>query len=526
MAQVADMPSEYCRTLDATSPAGRRGAKALTAAGSYRSILKSTSLIGGASVLNILIGMMRTKVVAVLLGPSGVGLLGMFTQIVGLAATVSGMGLSQSGVRQVAEAVGTGDEEQIARTVLTLRRMVWLTGGLGMLAVLAFCVPIARMSFGSSRHALSIAVLGITILLSAIAAGQACILRGTRRIAALAKISVFGAINGTVISIPCFYFWGQRGIVASLIVCAAASLATSWWFARRVRIKKVLLSWRGSAGEARRLLSLGLGFMGASVVTALSGYLIPVLLLRQLDLEAVGIYQSAFSLSGVLVGFVLTAMGTDYYPRLTAVAHDDARVRQMVNEQAEVSVLLALPLLAAMMVFTPVVIKLFYTGSFVAAIPVLRWCLLGALGRVISWPLGFVVLAKGKGRLFFITEFLASTGHVAAVYCFASIWGLVGAGIAFMALYVFCTLLMLVVMHRLVGATWSRQVAVLSLLSTTVMAVLMLNCSFAHHTIVSATINGGILSLVTVFCFRQLWHRSGIGMNALLARLQCFKPTN
>ena len=49
--------------------------------GSYLSILKSTSLIGSASLLNILISMVRIKFVAVLLGPTGVGLLGLYTQI-------------------------------------------------------------------------------------------------------------------------------------------------------------------------------------------------------------------------------------------------------------------------------------------------------------------------------------------------------------------------------------------------------------------------------------------------------------
>jgi PST family polysaccharide transporter len=423
-------------------------------------------------------------------------------------------------VRQVAEAVGTDDDERIARTVMTLRRTVWLTGGLGTLAMLIFSVPISLISFGSSDYALPIAFLGGIVLLSAITSGQACILRGTRRIADLAKISVIGAINGTLISIPCFYFWGKQGIVVSLILCAAASLATSWWFARRVLIKTFALPWRASGDEARRLLALGLGFMGAGLVTALSGYLIRVLLIRKFDLADVGIYQSAFGLSGILVGFVLGAMGTDYYPRLTAVANDNTRVHQMVNEQAEISILLALPLLAAMMIFAPLVIRIFYAESFITAIPILRWCILGVLGRVISWPLGFVVLAKGKGWLFFTTELLSGVGHVIAVYCFASIWGLVGTGIAFMTLYVFSTLIMLVVVRGLVGATWSRHSFSLVLLSTTVMAILMFNCSFNLNPLGSWVINLAILSLVTYGCLMQLSSRSGIGWNSLLARFR------
>jgi PST family polysaccharide transporter len=517
MSTVATVQTDLS-SEDRTKTSHKQIREATAGTAGYRSILKSTSVIGGASVLNILIGMVRTKFVAILLGPAGVGLMAMYTQIVTLITTASGLGLSLSGVRQVAEAAGTGDEERIARTVLTLRRTVWLTGILGLSAMLVFCVPISRISFGNKEHALSIALLGGTILLGAITSGQACVLRGTRRIGDLAKISVLGAISGTVISIPCFYFWGQRGIVVSLIMCAIASLAASWWFARRVPIKRIALPWRNSGEEARRLLALGLNLMAAGLTTVLSAYLIRVLLLRQLDFRGVGIFQAALFLSGVLVEFVLTAMGTDYYPRLAAVAHDNARTCRLVNEQAEISILLALPMLAAMMIFAPLVIRIFYAGSFSAAIPVLRWCLFGMLGRIVSWPLGFIPVAKEKGGLYFITSLLIAAGHVIAIQCFASLWGLVGAGFGSTVSYPFYTLLMLVLMRRLVGAAWSLRVFALVLLSTIMMAALMLSCTLIPSPIASWGISLVLLALITLFCLTQLSQRSGIGLNAVVAR--------
>ena len=294
--------------------------QAVYESGSCRSILKSTSLIGGASIVNILLSMVRTKFVAILLGPVGVGLLGMYVQIIGLVVSVTSMGLSSSGVRQVAEAVGSEDNERIARTVITLRRTAWLTGALGLLLMIAFCVPLSIFTFSSNAYAWPIAALSITLSIGAIAAGQGCVINGTRRIADLAKISVVGAFNSTIISVPCYYLWGQTGIVPSLILSALAVLTTSWWFARRVPVKAITLLWRDSYGDAQKLLLLGVSFMGSGLALSLSNYLIRVVMLRQFDLADVGIYQAAFNLSGILVGFVLGAMGADYYPRLTAAA--------------------------------------------------------------------------------------------------------------------------------------------------------------------------------------------------------------
>lgn len=486
----------------------------------YRNILKSTSIIGGASLINMLIGMVRTKFVAILLGPSGVGLVGVFGQIIGLIATVSGMGLGSSGVRQVAEAVASGDDERTSHTVLALRRTIWVSGLVGLLLTVIFCVPLSQMTFGHDRYALSIAILGVTILFGAIATGQSCLLQGSRHISALAKISIIGAMSGTIISIPCYYLWGEKGIVVSLVLCSFATLITSWSFARRLPIASANVPWAQSLVEARSLVTLGVSFMGAGLMTTLSGYVIQLILVREFTLEGAGLYQAAFALSGILVNFVLGAMGTDYYPRLTGVANDRVKVRQMVNEQTEISLFLALPCLVAMIVFSPLLIQLFYTNKFNAAIPILQWFILGLFGRVVSWPMGFVILAMGKGRLFLLTETIDVLFQVATLWVLVRIWGLPGAGMAFMFLYIFHTLLMIAVLKKLLGAGWNRRSWQFVLLSIVVMAILQFNCRLNQHLLSAWIINLLILGISSWICYQQLSRTSGITMQALLAKVR------
>src|SRR5580692_9997285 len=88
----------------------------------YGQILKSSVLIGGSSALNIAIGIVRTKAMAVLLGPAGFGLFGLYGSIADVAVSIAGMGVNSSGVRQIAEAVGSGETERIAQTTAVLRR--------------------------------------------------------------------------------------------------------------------------------------------------------------------------------------------------------------------------------------------------------------------------------------------------------------------------------------------------------------------------------------------------------------------
>src|SRR5438128_2591245 len=164
---------------------------------SHLQILRSTTIVGGASVINMALGAIRMKSVAVLLGPAGVGLMGLYTSIVGTIGTFAGMGIASSGVRQVAEAVASGDAAKITRTVWTLRRVSVAMGVAGTLAALIAAPRLATTLIGDGRHAWAIATLSFTIVIGSITTGQTVLLQGYRRIRDLARINIFGSILGT-----------------------------------------------------------------------------------------------------------------------------------------------------------------------------------------------------------------------------------------------------------------------------------------------------------------------------------------
>jgi antigen flippase len=423
---------------------------------SYGQIFKSSAFIGGASVINILLGIVRNKVMAVLLGPSGVGLIGLYTTITGLASTLAGMGIGSSGVRQIAEAAGSGNQERIARTIKTLRRCAWVLGTAGALLLAAFSFPLSVLTFKDHAHAVAIAVLGITVFIAAISTAQSALLQGLRRIADLARLNILGALAGTIIGLPLIWWLRERGIVPLLVVLPAAGLVFSWWFARRVSVASMRLTYRETAREARGLLGLGLAFMAAGLMVAAVAYVTRLMIVRQLGLGAAGCYTAAYTLSGIYAGFILQAMGADFYPRLTDVAEDNSTVNRLVNEQAEIALLMAVSGILATLTLAPWVIRIFYASAFEAAAAVLQWQVLGVFGQVISWPIGFILFAKGAGKFVMITEGLACAIHLGLVWLLIPRFGVAGAGMAFAALYAFHTLFLLVVSRKLTGFRWSR----------------------------------------------------------------------
>jgi enterobacterial common antigen flippase len=422
---------------------------------SYGQIFKSTAFTGGASVISILLGIVRTKVMAVLLGPSGVGMMGLYTTITGLASTLSNMGLGSSGVRQIAEAAGSGDKKRISRTIKALRRAALVAGALGAIILAAASYPASVLTFGDGGHTLSLIILGLAVFLGAVTVGQTALIQGMRRIADLARLNILGSLAGTVIGIPVIWFWREQGIVPLLLVLPAASLYFSWWIARRVPVSPVRLTARETFLEARVLLGLGFAFMATNLMTAGVAYLTRVLIVRKLDIEAAGYYAAAYTLAGIYAGFILQAMGTDFYPRLTQVAEDHSTLNRLVNEQTEIALMMAVPGILGTLTLAPWVIRLLYSGHFEPAVTVLQWQMLGILGQVITWPMGFILPAKGRGKLFLLVEILANAIHVALVWSLVFRFGISGAGMAFAGLYLFHSALVLFVSRRLTGFRWS-----------------------------------------------------------------------
>lgn len=413
--------------------------------------------MGGAAGITMLLGMIRIKFAAVFIGSAGVGLMAGFTAIQGLIGTVAGLGIQSSAVRDIATAVGQGDEQAIGRAVLTLRRVCWLTGLAGMAVMMLFSPLLSRLTFSSDQYTLDIAALGIIILLANLAGGQLVLLQGMRRIGDMARANIIGTILATVSAIGFYYWLGLRGIVPSLVCIATLQLVIAWYFARRVPVPSVVLSWQEIFREANGMVKLGLAFMVSGLMTSVVSYITVTLITRQIDLHAVGIYSAAFALSGMFVSFVLGAMGADYYPRLTSLAHDKVAMNRLVNEQTEIGVLLALPGLLVTLTLAPWILKIFYTHEFLGAVELLQWFILGCLGRVISWPLGFVILALGKGRWFLLTEIGFSVVHVALIAIGLMLYGIEGIALAFAILYFLHVFAMNAVCKHLINFSWSSS---------------------------------------------------------------------
>jgi PST family polysaccharide transporter len=435
---------------------------------SYHRILKSTSIIGGASFINIAIGVLRSKVLAVLLGPAGVGLASLYTGLIGTASTVATMGLGPVGTRQIAEACSKDD----ARTILVARRaLFWGTmvlAGAGGLVVWSLRSVLAVHALGSATYSGAVGWLSLGVALSVAGASQGALIQGMRRIGDIARLNVYGSICSTVLGIGFLWRWGKAGLVAYILVAPLASFVIGHIYVSRLpRAGTESVTLQELTREWKMLLRLGLAMVGAALVQSMAQLWIRIYIARVLGAQSLGQFQAAWTVSMTYVTFVLGAMATDYYPRLTGLIHDPKAAGRLVNEQTEIATLLSAPVFIAMMAMAPWVIHLLYAASFTPAIEILRWQVLGDVLKVPSWPLGFLLPAAGDAIACVLTEtagWLVITGLITGL---APVIGLPITGIAYLAMYAFYLPLVYWLARKRIGFQWSKSVLLLSLVAFT-----------------------------------------------------------
>lgn len=404
---------------------------------SYRQIFKATSIFGGVQVFNILIGIVKSKVIAVLLGPSGVGLISLFNSTIQLLIQFSGLGIDQSGVRDVAQAYGTDNKSVISSTLKTVRRLVWITGLLGVVVTIALSPWLSEWTFDSPDYTWSFVLLSFVLLFTQLGNGQSMLLRGTRQIKKLAQASLLGALFGLCVSLPLYYFFGVDGIVPSLILSSAFVAAVFWWFAKSIKTEQCSQTISQTIEKSKSMIKLGVMMTLSALFGSIISYVVRAYISHEGGMGQVGLFSAGFMIIETYLGMVFAAMATDFYPRLAAINHESDKVNEITNHQSFIALLIVAPLIMIFIAMAPIVIKVLYSAEFLPIVLMMQIAVVGILFRTGSWSMSYIMLAKSRSKLFFVKEAIAGLFMLTVYLVGYSLFGLLGIGCAFVVATLF-----------------------------------------------------------------------------------------
>ncbi|WP_146069501.1 oligosaccharide flippase family protein [Cryobacterium sp. Y11] len=424
-------------------------------------ILWATATVGLSSIMVVALGAVRYKFIALEVGAPGVGLLGILTSAANFGVILFSLGMNTSGVQATAAAAADGAKFPRVKSALLIASS-WF-GGFGGLVFVLLGLTLGGVLLPAYADPATMVALGAALTAMVISGAQIALLNGLGRVKSLAVCNTFGALVGTVVTIGALQISGQAGVIAALAAAPIATLACSSWFVFRqpkTTFRPTRSQWWP---ELRGLVTLGGVVMFGLLLTSGTQLAIRVWLEQDQGVTAAGHFQAAWTITTMYLGFVLTSLAVEYYPRISAQIDDLRSLNKSVDDQVRIALLLGGPVLLWMIVFSPVVLHILYAEDFQAATEILRWQLFGDIFKIVGWAVAFLLLARKARGAFFIGEFSFNVGYLALGIPIASQGGLTGLGVAYVGAYAFYVCVVLILAYRETGFALRRASWILTL---------------------------------------------------------------
>lgn len=394
------------------------------------SALRSTVMIGMSSGLGFVVSLARTKIVALVFGPVGVGAVGMMQSVLAMAALAGGFGIDTVVTREVAKAWAVADRVRVGEMLAVARRGVVVWGAIaGAVAVGVFWVAGDRLGIYSGVAALLLGVAVQAVIVSSSARG---LLSGLGRIEDVAVASVVAAVVGLVASGVLTWLPSTEATWAAIaLVVPGAQWLVFWVFGRRLGTA-LAVSFVRAAGVTYQLARQGGQLAVAGIVPVAAQLLVRAIGREHLGAQGFGYFQASLAIAGATVSVLAASVGTAVVPRLAVVANNPEELSLEVNEQARTYLVLFAPLAIMVAVVPEWVVLVLYSSEFSAVAEQLKFQIAGEVLRLPVWVLNGMLVARARARLCLVTELgtLVATVGLMSVAVRTGSLAVVGGGLA------------------------------------------------------------------------------------------------
>lgn len=483
----------------------------------FKEGLKGTALFGGVGVLNILISVVKSKVIAVLLGPAGMGVLGLFNSAIDLINKSTNFSLRTSAIKDISSAYASNDNHKLSQSYSVFRRLVLLTGLLGLFVCVIFSPYLSKSSFGDYNYTIPFIVLALSFPILQLSDGINVLMQGTRNLRLLAKANVYGNALSLLAVLPLYYLFGLPGIAYTIVLGYLVQYIVAYYFSRRIRIKRISISIKQSLKEGRSMLNMGFMISLQGILVALSAYVLRAYISHVNSVEEVGLYTAGFYIINTYTGIIFSGMLTEYYPRIASMSEDNNSIFKAVDSQSSLSIMLLAPLLCAFILLGNVAILILYSEEFLKITSMINISMVGMFFKAPSWCLGYVYLGKGDSKTFFWNELVTIIYTLGLNILLYNIWGLTGMGVSFLLSFLIYWMQNIIVCHYRYGYTFNMSFLKV-LIPQLAIACICFLCSIVDNLLIRYSV-GGVLFCISLFLsYRVL--KDNIDMKAIKAKFK------
>lgn len=372
----------------------------------YKDIARTNVVFGGIKFLQVLVNILKTKIVAIYLGPVGVGIVTILLNIVTTLYQFTNLGIAQSSVRELSKEKCQLKKRQI---ITTINYLAIILGIIGSFICFLSANLLSDLMFGNRDYAWMIKILSFSLLFESITGTEISIFQGLRLIKVLAVSSLISSVCTLLISIPLYSALGQDGIPYSLLLGFFIG-ALVYWLIRTKKIKANKISKKEFLSIASPILSLGIVLMLSAGIMSIFSLITTTFINRFGSSEDVGLYSAASTCTYSAINIIIAILTSDFYPRLSGIIHKKNEAWDLVNSQIDLIISVLAPIVIVILIWPSIFLRLLYSDKFIVATTAVQIMALSLFFRVIWHCFSFVILAEGDKRRYFIFDACIGNG--------------------------------------------------------------------------------------------------------------------
>lgn len=412
-------------------------------------IVRVFSLNALATLIRMLCGMVSIKVVAVIIGPSGVALLGQLKNLESILLGVANGGINNGITKYIAEY--KDDDQQVKKYISNAFRITLYASLIIAILLIVGCEVLSEIVLLSEEYYYVFIVFGFTILLYTLNMLLVSILNGFKQFKKYVIVNISGTIFGLIYSIILVFFWGLPGAMINTVTYQSVVLFLTLWLCRK-------LPWFNIQYFKESLdKKIVKRYLGYSLMTITSLALVPVVrmilrgyVITEISSNDAGIWEGMNSISSISISVITTAFSIYYLPRLSEIKENNALHNEIIKC---FKVMLPIMIVISLTIYLlrHFILWLLFTPAFYDMEKLFIWQLGGDFFKICSWLLAYIMVAKAQTLRYIATEVFFNISYLIISFLFLKYNGIVGLTQGYLVNYIIYMLIMILIFRNVIN---------------------------------------------------------------------------
>ncbi len=376
-------------------------------------------------IVRFVVGLLNMKVIALFVGPSGMALFGQLQNTLQIGTTLSGLGFSNGIIRYNSEFRNEPNKQQLYNSSCFTSTL--LVSTLLGIIIIIFSKDLSNFLFNTAQYQLICTFGGIYLLSTSFFNFVIAILNGLQKLKRFIILNIIQSVSLLIFISIATALWQTEGMLWALIVQSVFTALASILILVNTSIKVKLHLSMNALG---RLSNYSIITLTSGIVGPLALLLIRDIIIRQLSVESAGIWEAISKISNSYIVFVTGAFAYYFLPRFANLT-DKASIRHEVHSTYRILIPLLIVGSLSLFLFRTPLINTVFTKEFEAATTIIKWQLIGDVFKVLSWLIGYLLMAKAKTKTFVATEIISGLLQITLTHLLVARFGIEGSTLAY-----------------------------------------------------------------------------------------------